>query len=424
LNTYSIVPPHIINAEDITVVGNTVYDLNAKSKTAEPRNEKKPAVSTVKHSSNITAHVKHTNEILSELRGKVSLTDTENDKTWTKHLRNMDNINEAKMIGLYRKRAYYKLPKHPVSPLNSKFETIHEDICNESSPDIIILVPTIPANVANRVAIRQTYGSVSRDRTSLLNNIKIDKVVRLVFLLGKEQYEEQNHLVKMENDKYGDIILMDFNESYYNLTRKILHGLKWVNLFCHNVTYVVKVDDDVFINLGILINEIYRYKVGVKGVLFGHAYSSVNGSMVRRKGKWAVTKSECPLSRFPPYLSGTSYVISGNIISKIVHTSQLLPYLPIEDAFITGIISGEIIGAKIINLKANSKWKDKIPNPCDFVKYGLISQTKMTPDLMYETWTVLVSNGTKCPGEGYVLLKNDSKLENQTITLKNSTELK
>ena len=72
--------------------------------------------------------------------------------------------------------------------------------------------------------------------------------------------------MKREAAVYNDIIEEDFLDSYHNLTLKSVAMLKWVTLTCfrNNVTsslpqYVLKVDDDIFVNIERLFNVIKDY---------------------------------------------------------------------------------------------------------------------------------------------------------------------
>ena len=40
-----------------------------------------------------------------------------------------------------------------------------------------------------------------------------------------------------------------FQDSYYNLTLKTVMGLKWVKDHCSQARFVMKTDDDIFVNL-------------------------------------------------------------------------------------------------------------------------------------------------------------------------------
>ena len=52
-----------------------------------------------------------------------------------------------------------------------------------------------------------------------------------------------------ESEKYEDIIQGDFIDTYHNLSYKAVMGNVWVSEFCEQAEFVVKADDDQFIDL-------------------------------------------------------------------------------------------------------------------------------------------------------------------------------
>ena len=55
-----------------------------------------------------------------------------------------------------------------------------------------------------------------------------------------------------------------------------------------------------------------------------------------RASKWFVTPDVYPHFRFPPYVDGPAYVITGDIIPLLAARADLFPFLFIEDVFVTG----------------------------------------------------------------------------------------
>jgi len=52
-----------------------------------------------------------------------------------------------------------------------------------------------------------------------------------------------------ESQTYGDILQESFLDSYANLTLKSVMLLKWFSRECNKIPYVLKTDDDMYINL-------------------------------------------------------------------------------------------------------------------------------------------------------------------------------
>ena len=75
----------------------------------------------------------------------------------------------------------------------------------------------------------------------------------MVFLLGKLTNNSADIKLTYESDTFGDILQEEFIDSYANLTIKSLMLLKWFQQNCDGeharVEYVLKTDDDMFVNL-------------------------------------------------------------------------------------------------------------------------------------------------------------------------------
>ena len=56
-------------------------------------------------------------------------------------------------------------------------------------------------------------------------------------------------MIFKENTDYGDIVQGNFVDSYHNLSYKATMGNLWVSHFCKQAEFVVKTDDDMFIDL-------------------------------------------------------------------------------------------------------------------------------------------------------------------------------
>ena len=52
-----------------------------------------------------------------------------------------------------------------------------------------------------------------------------------------------------ESADHGDLVQGSFTDSYRNLTYKNVMGLLWVTQFCSHAQYIVKTDDDMFLDI-------------------------------------------------------------------------------------------------------------------------------------------------------------------------------
>ncbi|NXT92219.1 B3GT5 galactosyltransferase, partial [Anhinga rufa] len=54
----------------------------------------------------------------------------------------------------------------------------------------------------------------------------------------------------------------------------------------------------------------------------------------RRVSKWYVSREEYPRKTYPPFCSGTGYVLSTDIASQIYNVSESVSFIKLEDVFI------------------------------------------------------------------------------------------
>lgn len=288
---------------------------------------------------------------------------------------------------------YFQPRKTKVNEFVYRFLNQPTGACDPASPPVLmIIVPSSPSHTEERNAIRSTWGSVSRGKRWPLQSIK--GKAKLVFLLGITENITILQNLQDEVTEYNDIVQSDYLDTYQNLSLKILSGIRWTYLKCPDVKFILKADDDTFVHLPLLIATLEGYyrKVDRNGAIFGNINTDAK---VRRRGMWKVSEIDYPFPHFPPYAYGNTYVISANIASRIFSASEYMPYIPIEDAFITGILA-KVIGASHIFVSGFTFWLDYKPNYCDFVKDIRISATKVNFKYMYFLWEKLQSEDIDC----------------------------
>lgn len=128
---------------------------------------------------------------------------------------------------------------------------------------LVILVISSPDNFQRRNAIRSSWAKIFHSEkhrrvfNGMLDSYGVENLVKTVFLLGKSDSKETQKMVNNEVALYDDIVSADFNDNYKNLVYKTRLGLTWVYSYCPSA-YVLKTDDDVFVNVGNLLRWLLR----------------------------------------------------------------------------------------------------------------------------------------------------------------------
>ncbi|XP_046382470.1 beta-1,3-galactosyltransferase 5 [Ischnura elegans] len=236
---------------------------------------------------------------------------------------------------------------------------INNQICNESNKSDIRVIMIITSHAGN-VATRQAH------RTALPKDLLTVVGVRRVFLLAVASTESSSHqyssikqqLIYEEDNVNGDLIQGNFNEAYRNLTYKHMMGLQWVSKYCSSVKYVIKMDDDIILDIFQLLKALPQMVNDSNQFLLGYLLKGMK-PIRDPLNKWFVSMKEYPKTYYPPFLSGWMYVTTPEIVSRIVRIAQehrspptvkdsYLSFFWIDDVFVTGILSG-LVGAKLID---------------------------------------------------------------------------
>ena len=278
--------------------------------------------------------------------------------------------------------SFYKLRNSVINSNEFKFLIPGRKICKEADkPFLVILIMSVHSHMDTRETIRKTWGSIaSTGAWPLLGNVK--ERVKLVFLFGKGPSDLKDKVVEHESKIYRDIVQADFIDSYFNLTRKILTGIRWVSMFCSSAKFVLKADEDVFVHVPNLINVLKERPAKAEGMIYGHTHDNAT---VLRTGRWAVRTEDFPFKSYPTYACGNTYVISGNIVHSIYSSSKFLPFLNIEDVFVTGI-TRKALRVPISDIVGFTHWYEKKPKPCEFKNTKRISATKVDEHLQFAIW--------------------------------------
>ncbi|XP_033644099.1 beta-1,3-galactosyltransferase 1-like [Asterias rubens] len=227
---------------------------------------------------------------------------------------------------------------------------------------LVILISTIHRNFEQRHAIRETWGSPKE--------INGKKIVTL-FLLA---YTKDSHLQKLvmeESKQHHDLLQEDFVDSYKNLTLKTMMGMKWVGSHCSHASYFMKTDDDMYVNYANLVTYLSSSSTPKTDLAFGFL---INGGPIRDpKSKWFMPKETYPGSRYPPFLSGTGYVMSADVAGKVYKKSLDTGFLYLEDVFVAVCFKSLNIIPK--KNKDFNNWR----TPYSYCRYRKLITTHMVP---------------------------------------------
>ena len=167
-----------------------------------------------------------------------------------------------------------------------------------------------------------------------------EREVKIIFVSAKSRFQSENMALQMENDRYNDIIIGDFIDSYRNLTIKSLFMLKWFVSYYKNTEYLLKIDDNVRVDIAVLLNILRHYNDNhgtSSNAVIGHVLKNRRPER-KRHHKWYIPHTVYSESKYPDYIAGPSYLMRSDVAEAIYKAcSGVSVPLPMEDVFITGI---------------------------------------------------------------------------------------
>ncbi|KAG0411893.1 hypothetical protein HPB47_010983 [Ixodes persulcatus] len=111
--------------------------------------------------------------------------------------------------------------------------------------------------------------------------------------------------------------------------------LRWALKHCPKVTFLIKCDDDTFVNVENLINVMKSKRTDT---IHGHLYAN-DPPHRDPSSKWYVSKEEYNGAEYPPFVAGTFYVLGGSILRRLYDASEQEPFFWLEDVFLTGFVA-------------------------------------------------------------------------------------
>ncbi|XP_076308594.1 beta-1,3-galactosyltransferase 1-like [Tachypleus tridentatus] len=252
------------------------------------------------------------------------------------------------------------------------FETCANDNTNKELVDLLVFVTSGINHFDHRQAIRETWGKEL-----------CQKNIVCVFLLGKTSNNSLRDLVEKEDATHKDIVQANFVDSYKNLTLKTVSMMKWISTYCSWTEFVLKIDDDMLINVESMLDFISYIRNESTVAIFGKVARGLKPHH-EKNNKWFVPKYMYPHSTYPDFVYGPSYLIHGALARSIYETSLEEPYFLLEDVFITGIIASKLN----ITLKHQRKFSTKRNLKMSSIAFRrLITSHKYSPREIRLLWS-------------------------------------
>jgi hypothetical protein len=231
------------------------------------------------------------------------------------------------------------------------------NLCGSGRLDWIFIATSAVENYNRRMLLRKTYAN-----TTLFNTIHF----KLIIFVGKTVNDTLNENVHQEFHQYRDMVVGDFIDTFRTLSLKLIFGLKWISQYCNKMQYIIKVDDDAFVNIFEIRNLIQQHSLKKNFIMCAVLDFSLIYRWKQNKEEYCKQIKVCidddilpGLRTYPRYCNGQMFVFPNNLLQPLVDAIDVTPYFWLDDVYITGLITKNL-SVEYINIQRSYAWPPQI----------------------------------------------------------------
>ncbi|XP_055866991.1 UDP-GalNAc:beta-1,3-N-acetylgalactosaminyltransferase 1-like [Biomphalaria glabrata] len=254
-----------------------------------------------------------------------------------------DNMEKSRLYHLtQRLETQVKAQKQVIAflsqPIINNFDFNYtrslKDACTKDAPELLVVVPSAPGNFRRRRKVRRSPRG--------LYAMNASNKAKLLFFVGRTPASPNvQRRLNLEADDHGDIVMMDFDDEYKNILIKAVSMLRWTLTYCPNVTYVIRTDDDVEVDIANLLKIMRNKSRNYENFILGD--TNVYLDVVRdNRDKYYVSREEYPHSTFPPFALGGLLGYPVSSVALLYQAALRLNPIWLDDVFITGMCAPKV----------------------------------------------------------------------------------
>ena len=236
-------------------------------------------------------------------------------------------FNQSILLHEAESKDTFKQWKSNTNKIQHKFQFIRDlpTVCESkegnNSIDLLVFVTSSIEHENKRHSLRQTWLIAFKNNTSNM---------RYIFILGETANKTLPQKVIKEAKEYNDIVVANFQDTYRNLTLKTISGFHWAMKQCAHARFVMKTDDDVYVNIPGLLDKLAKENEDFSfGILLKNKPPFRN-----KNSKWFLSREDYPNDTYPEYYMGAGYALSMKHVRGILNIYPIVEFLPFEDVFV------------------------------------------------------------------------------------------
>ncbi|KAH8378007.1 hypothetical protein KR093_008460 [Drosophila rubida] len=200
----------------------------------------------------------------------------------------------------------------------------------EAHVQSLIMIHSAPGNFAKRAVIRDTWGSAAV--------VHAHSPLRLLFLFGGVDSGQLQQQLWQEQLRFGDVLQGNFRDAYFNLSYKHVMALKWFDNHCRTAQLLLKVDDDIYLNTPLLLQQQPPALLQAPELLLCARQNNAR-ALRSYASKWRVSFREYADRFYPPFCPGFVVVYSAPVVRRLYGAAQRCSYFRLDDVLVTGLLA-------------------------------------------------------------------------------------
>jgi len=291
-----------------------------------------------------------------------------NKEFWLKHSRRAVLIFLAVKFVMGMQNVIYPKPVIEPVTVSHKLETLYDEAQDtftvlDRTNVSFIMRPHVPCSGVKIVLMALTAPKNVEKRERLRRQVREKEGVFMLFLLGSTLDSNLQESLQGENMLHGDLVQISVQDHYKALAYKTLTGFIWVNRFCGSTKYIVKVDDDITMDLDNLVRVLdskYGDSDPVPDIV--ECPSVMRNMRPWRQNhsesimsKWSISKEDMERRVYPDFCPGWLYVITPRVGLGLAEvgvkkSDELMPKARLDDIFVTGFLREKLPWARLQQL--------------------------------------------------------------------------
>lgn len=248
----------------------------------------------------------------------------------------------------------------PTSPNKIGILSFPKSACANQTKEIDIVCYVIVRNddFQVREAIRDTWGD--KKKISFAN---------VIFVIGKSHDKSFNKKIMDENEKFGDLLIIDLLDTFKNLSFKSILAWKWMSENCQDTKVYIKASPYILVNFesirkSLKINMFQNKSIFCR-VVFGEKVDRIKSSL------YYTSYRDYPRDFYPKYCQNQGTIISKDLLAKFYEKSKENKNVRLDDINM-GIIADSLKASYQNSDGKHLNFKFFKPNKKNFDNYFFI----------------------------------------------------